>query len=217
MNRFGSACASRLERAQRSCARGLALGLPLRFTPRQSWRPITDAEWDALAPIVTSPWARGGRPAGNPRRLWDAIFWMAATRHPWRMLPAHLGKPESVSKALRRHARAGLLDRLLVAVSPHPLATEGLRALAWFICRAWRRAVRVMAPASLLLVRRLGLAEAMPAAPWFLPDPGLSETLRALHAWVFADPLRRLTSGMQRTLFALARLAAGDRRRWRVA
>lgn len=101
----------------------------LRPTPPTPWQPLTDSEWAALLPLLR-PGAPLGRPPANLRRTWDAIFWVACSKTPWHHLPAHLGRPDTAHRALRRAARAGLLDRLLIAVSRHPLATDSLAARA---------------------------------------------------------------------------------------
>jgi transposase len=71
-------------------------------------------------------------PGANLRRTLDAIFWIAASKHPWRALPPELGKPDSAHRTLRRWAGRGVLDRLLMALTTHPLAgaTPALRSMA---------------------------------------------------------------------------------------
>src|SRR5687768_10308630 len=93
---------------------------PLRSTPRHPWAPMTDAEWERLAPLVIE-WRerRRGRPPSDPRRLWDAIFWVGCSGGPWKDLPPDLGRADTAHRALRRHLRSGLLQRLLLAISPH--------------------------------------------------------------------------------------------------
>lgn len=150
---------------------------PGHYTPRQPWAPMTDAEWAALSPYVTRDRARGGRPSDD-RRTWDAIFHVACSRDPWRCLPDVLGNPNSAHRALMRATRAGILDHLLVALSPHPLAQRGaLASLAYRILRAWRRASRRVSMAALFLAKRLGLWTALPCAPVQLPWEGLSELI----------------------------------------
>lgn len=190
------------------------LSFPLQATPRHPWRPMTDGEWAALRPLVAPDAARGGRPAADRRRSWDAIFWVACSRGPWRELPPELGRADTAHRALRRAAHARLLDRLLLALR-HPLAAAGpgLAALEWRILRAWRRAARLMPMSSLALARRLGLLSALPCAPRHLPQPGLSEMLNHLADQVLSPVLR--SPGLLRWLKHLHRLAGGNRRAWR--
>ena len=95
-----------------------------------------------------------------------------------RDLPPELGRPDTAHRALRRWARAGILDHLLAALAG-PFASDALRRLEYPICRAWRRCARIATMHSLLLAKRLGLLDALPCAPWHLPNPDLSETYLA--------------------------------------
>jgi hypothetical protein len=74
---------------------------------------MTDEEWEFLRRFVAPSQPRKGRPAINPRRDLDAIFWMAATRAPWRKLPAGFGKFSSIHKQFRRWSVSGLWDAIL--------------------------------------------------------------------------------------------------------
>jgi transposase len=188
---------------------------PLRPTKPTPWQPLTDSEWAALAPLLRPATPRG-RPPANLRRTWDAIFWVACSKLPWHHLPPHLGRADTAHRALRRAAKAGTLDRLLIAVSRHPLATEALFALEWRIARAWRRAARLMSLASLTLARKLGMESALPAPPECIPDPTLSESITRLSKLMLAQ----LREGGGHPFFAplrgLIRRARGNPRRWRL-
>ena len=183
---------------------------PLRHAAPHPWAPMTDAEWAGLEPFLTFQRRTGRKPA-DLRATWDAIFWIACTRLPWHKLPPHLGKPDSVQRALRRAAQGGLVGRLLVAVSDHPLA-GGLASLRWRICRAARRVARIAPLVQTLLADRLGLADALPCAPRHLPMPHLSESISACIPLLrFSDRLPRLIP----LLRTLHRLMEGNLRAWR--
>ncbi|WP_237216442.1 transposase [Falsiroseomonas oryziterrae] len=187
---------------------------PLRSTRPTPWRPLSDAEWEALAPLLRSP---TGRPPRDLRATWDGIFWIACSTLPWRALPERFGRPDSAHRALRRAAAARLLHRLLVRISPHPLVADGpLQAIGFFIARAFRRAFRI-APGGLRLAHHLGLATALPAHPRLLPDWGLSERLAAIaqqwhRAWL--DRRARPQLVEMHLLTWLMERAAGTPRRW---
>ena len=158
---------------------------PHTLTPRP-WRPITDLEWAELRVCLPHgdpdmPHRGPGRPPRDLRRTVDAIFWIAASSGPWKELPAELGKPGTAHRTLTRWARAGVLEPLLVKVS-HPDA-EGsatLRALGYWLARAFRRMARIVGTAALSLVRDLlGLVDAWPANPLRLPDRNLSKIAKA--------------------------------------
>jgi hypothetical protein len=175
--------------------------------PARPWQPMTDAEWDAIAPHL---WASGcglrggigqntgGRPMPDPRGRLDAIFrgctlkWQGphgAHRAPWRALPQAHGKADTVSHTHRRWAHATLWRRLLEAAFD-PFAPEELRGMAHWICCAYRRAIRVMGLTAVTFARRLRLHSALPAPPHWLPDEDL-------HA-----PWRRLVHGLVAALGA---------------
>jgi len=182
---------------------------PTRPTP---WHPITDPEWAALAPLLRRA-APLGRPPKNLRATWDAIFWVACSKRPWRDLPQNLGRADSAHRTLRRAADSGLLDRLLTAVAQHP---KTLAPLEWRIVRAWRRAARVMSMASLSLAQTLGLASALPAPPDCIPDPTLSESITRLSKIMLAQLPHRAGQGLFGPLKTLIRAARGNPRRWRL-
>ncbi len=170
------------------------------------WSPLTEAEWRALAPHVTPA---TGRPAADRRALWDAVFWVACSRGPWRALPAALGRADSVHRMLRRAAASGLLQGLLRAA-----AAGALPGLEWRIARAWRRAHRLMTLTQMAEARRLGATAALPAEPRHLPERGLSDLIVSL-AKSLNVPALLASPAILRTLRRLHGLAGGNRRHWR--
>jgi transposase len=152
-----------------------------RHSPQRAWAPLSDDEWAVLSLFVARS-AGPGRPVRDPRARLDAVFWMAAHARlpgrslpPWHALPAAFGKPDTVSRQFRRWARAGLWPRLLRALADpdHP-GIAVLRRLESWICRAYRRAWRVLGVPGVALARRLGFLSALRGPPWYLPDPDLS-------------------------------------------
>lgn len=169
--------------------------------------PLTDAEYALLLPFLSTG---TGRPPADRRRTLDAIFHVVMTRCIWADLPPHLGKPDAAQRQLRRWVRAGVMDRLLIAVARIP-AYAGLRLR---ICRAWRRAARVASMRSLMLAKALRLAEALPCPSIHLPKPALSETVQKLTFRLFENPYR-VDSRVFGLLGRLMRFAGGRRELWR--
>lgn len=188
---------------------------PLRPTRPTPWSPMTDAQWEALAAFVLPLRPRGGRPPRNSRRLWDGIFWVVSGRHPWHAMPAEFGKPDTASRTLRRLQRQGVLDRLLLAISPHPLANgDGLDGMAWRIVRAWRRVSRKASWAQLALAVRLGMQSALPCHPLDLPRPGLSGLIMKMSRLIpTLRPQTRIP--FLRTLRKICLDCGGQYRNWR--
>jgi transposase len=133
---------------------------------------------DALALPARRP---AGRPLRDPRARLDAIFWLAAhtlpgrAPPPWAALPERFGKPDTVSRQFRRWAKAGLWTKLLQALADdHRPGIAVLRRLESWICRAYRRAWRILGVPGMALARRLGFLSALRGPSWYLPDPDLS-------------------------------------------
>ncbi|MDN3566837.1 transposase [Paeniroseomonas aquatica] len=202
------------------------------LTTPTPWAPLTDAEWDHIAPFLAamncglSLSRRPGRPPEDTRARLDAIFRAVTLKHPkggrgcWSQLPEGHGKPDTVSRTYRRWAHADLWARLLVEVAC-PTAAPVLRRLTYLVCCAYRRAIRLMGTLrAILLARRAGLHSALPGPSCLLPDPDLSEHLwplvPAILDRVVAEPGWRPPPGALRGLAALHRFAAGRRRlsRW---
>ncbi|USQ70648.1 transposase [Roseomonas mucosa] len=183
-----------------------------RLSPPQPFRPLTDAEWHALLPYLL-PRTPAGRRVADLRRRMDAIFHLALTASPWRALPAHYGNPDSIARHFRRLTHAGLWEHLLKALAT-AAPTHPLRAIEHRICRAARRAHRILGFRLVLLARRLGLRSALPGPPWLLPDPDLSETLAHAKIPVFTGAYGTIGPYLVllRTLRALHRTAAGRAR-----
>ncbi len=205
---------------------------PIRcFTPPRPWASLTDAEWDAIAPFLAAEGCglslapRPGRPPSDTRARLDAIFRAVTLKHPrggrgtWAQLPPEHGKADTVSRTYRRWARAGLWARLL-AEAACPTSPPVLRSLTYFICCAFRRAIRVMGLRAIVLARRLRLHSALPAPSVLLPDPDLSEIVwpiqQRLVDSMLARPGWRPPRALFRALRGLLAFCAGRRRlsRW---
>jgi transposase len=190
--------------------------MPIPIAPHP-FRPLTDDEFALLSRWLPAIEGRPGRPPADRRRTLDAIFWVACSRGPWKDLPAGLGRADTASRTLRRWAKAGHLDLLLhqAATATRARADRPWRDLAWRICRAWRRVARVVSLQQLLLAKRLGQQEALPAAPHFLPDPDLSKAIQSQvhHA---LETVRDQPLGLFPRLGRLLVVAGGRMRYWRL-
>ncbi len=147
-------------------------GITARLTTPVPWRPMTDAEWEAVMHFMVFVHPGPGRPTiAGARRALDACFHAACHNGPWRQLPAAYGKPDSIHRLFRRWAHAGLWSMMLKFVAKE---RPGLAAVQYWVCRAFRRAWRIQGLAGLRLTRRLGMDSALRAPSWELPDPDLS-------------------------------------------
>jgi transposase len=156
-----------------------ALGqhLPARLLRPVAWRPLTDGEWDVVRPFVVALHGRG-RPVREMQARLDACLHGATMAGPWKELPPEFGKADTVSRQFRRWAEAGLWEVLLHTVVRQGRGA-GLGGLLYFLCRAFRRAHRVLGLRGLRLARALGMDSALRAPRDWLPDPDLSEHYHA--------------------------------------
>jgi transposase len=91
---------------------------------QHSWE-ITDAFWEAAKPLIPKrrrETAReyqrkpgGGRPAMNPRRVLEAIFYVLRTGIQWKALPKAFGAASSIHRYFRFWCEQGFFQALWVA------------------------------------------------------------------------------------------------------
>lgn len=66
---------------------------------------LTDAEWEAVRPLLPRPAKRGRPPDADMREMLNAIRYLARAGCGWRMLPVHFGPWQTVYWWFRRFAR----------------------------------------------------------------------------------------------------------------
>ena len=182
---------------------------------RDRGRPAPDAPpfRTAAPPAVPSATpARGSTPSSGSQRTPCP----AAHPRPGPRLPPRFGKPDTVSRQFRRWAKQGLWTKLLEALADeHYPGITILRRLESWICRAYRRAWRLLGVGGMALARRLGFLSALRGPSWLLPDPDLSEQvfskLRAAMLRAREHGLRVLPPGFLRSYKKLLAIAAGRR------
>lgn len=189
-----------------------------RLTPNRPWERLTDAEWAALRPFLADR-TTAGRKLSDERARMEAFFWVAAGNRPWKDLPEHFGKPDSVSRHFRRLAHAGLWQLLLRALAL-PGQREKLATLAPWIVRCFRRATKLMgAIEAIRLARGLGFLSALRGPPVYQPHPDLSEFYRGIiddQIALYRDRMTQAPKGLFGGLGRLLGFAGGRTRppRW---
>ena len=138
-----------------------------RHTPPRRWAPLSDAEWAVIEPELKRVTYRG-RPLRDARGRINAMLQIAVTGLPWRAVPRLAGSPDTISRHFRRLAQAGLWTRL-VGMARAPDAPKALKRLDYWLCRAARRAMRVLGLAAAQAMERLGALTAMPVLPVYMP------------------------------------------------
>ena len=74
---------------------------------------ISDDEWALIGPLLPAERGQGCRPAGDNRRYFEGMVWMARTGAQWRHLPDEYGKWNSVFRRYRRWVATGVFDAML--------------------------------------------------------------------------------------------------------
>lgn len=152
-------------------------GITARLTRPVPWRPMTDTEWESVMHfmVYVHPAGPGRQTIMGARRSLDACFHAACMDGPWRTLPEHYGRHDTIARLFRRWAHAGLWKKMLTFVAKE---RRGLEAIQYWVCRAFRRSWRIHGLAGLTFARRLGMDSALRAASWLLPDSQLGCYMR---------------------------------------
>ncbi len=74
---------------------------------------VSDDEWALIGPLLPAEHGRGCRPAGDNRRYFEGMVWMARTGAQWSHLPDDYGKWNSVFRRYRRWVVTGVFDAML--------------------------------------------------------------------------------------------------------
>ena len=78
---------------------------------------VSDAEWALIGPLLPAEQGRGCRPAGDNRRFFEGMVWMARTGAQWRHLSDEYGKWNSVFRRYRRWVETGVFEAMLESLS----------------------------------------------------------------------------------------------------
>jgi transposase len=78
---------------------------------------LTDAQWEKMEPHCHGKPSDPGRTGGDNRLFLEAVLWIARTGSPWRDLPAHFGKWNTVFKRYRDWVKADVFKTIFDAVS----------------------------------------------------------------------------------------------------
>jgi len=85
----------------------VALMQPVMERPRHA---ITDQDWERIARLLPGKKTDPGRTAQDNRLFINAVLWISRTGSPWRDLPPHFGKWNSVYRRFSRWSKAGVWE-----------------------------------------------------------------------------------------------------------
>lgn len=81
---------------------------------------LSDAQWAKMEPHCLGKRSDPGRSGKNNRLFVEAVLWIARTGSPWRDLPTHFGKWNSIYVRFRDWVAADVFKRLFDAVAAEP-------------------------------------------------------------------------------------------------
>ena len=172
------------------------------FTPKRPWSKLTDAEWAVLEPQLQRV-NFGGRPVHDARARMNAMLYVVVKGLPRRSVPEVIGKPDTISRYFRRWAKQGLWT-WLVGLARAPDAPKVLQRMDYWLCRAARRAMRVLGLIAAQAMERLGALTAMPVLPVYMPRAMNLEFVRNWQRRIIdatmAEPLAAPIGLLQRLL-----------------
>jgi transposase len=74
---------------------------------------LNDEQWALISGWLPLSAAKTGRPARDPRTIWNGIFWILRTGAPWRDLPERFGPWQTVYDHFSRWRRSGVFARIV--------------------------------------------------------------------------------------------------------
>ncbi len=81
---------------------------------------LTDTQWAKMESLCLGKPSDPGRSGGDNRLFLEAVLWISRTGSPWRDLPPHFGKWNTVFTRYRDWVKAGVFQRIFEAVSDEP-------------------------------------------------------------------------------------------------
>ena len=96
-------------------------------------RELTDEQWERLAPLLPPQRPKMGRPPHDHRQLLEAMLWIARTGSPWRDLPVHFGKWQTVAGRFYQWRRRGVFAQVLTGLLAQADAKGTLNWLLHFV------------------------------------------------------------------------------------
>jgi transposase len=74
---------------------------------------LMDCQWDLIKDLIPKSTARVGRPAKDPRKMLNGIFWICSAGTRWRQLDSRFGPYQTVFGYFRKWRRDGILAKII--------------------------------------------------------------------------------------------------------
>ena len=80
------------------------------------YHEVTDKQWEIIKAQLPKP-KTTGRPALNPRTVFNAILWILSSGAKWRYLPKEYGNWNSIYHKFRQWCELGIFEKILKALT----------------------------------------------------------------------------------------------------
>ncbi len=110
------------------------------MTDATGYGVLTDAQWDALAPLIEQCRPPHKTEHDNLRRTIEAIIWRHDNGAKWRSIPPHLGPWWMAAQTFNRWSRCGVWERLLELAQQRDGIKLGMAFLDGTTIRAHQKA-----------------------------------------------------------------------------
>jgi transposase len=97
---------------------------------------LTEEQWHILEPILPKDPVRRdgrGRPWSDRRKILEGSLWILRTGAPWQDLPDRYGPHQTVHRRFQNWVRAGVIEKILLALAAHLKDAGGLDLTECFV------------------------------------------------------------------------------------
>ena len=107
---------------------------------KQAYGVLSDAQWEALAPLIEACRPHHKTECDDLRRSIEAIIWRHRNGAPWRSIPPHLGPWWKAAQLFNRWRHHGVWERLLERAQERDGVKLGMAFLDGTTIRAHQKA-----------------------------------------------------------------------------
>lgn len=97
---------------------------------------LTNAQWEQIAALLPADPVRAdgrGRPWSDRRKVLNGALWVLRTGAPWQDLPPRYGPYQTAHRRFQQWVRAGVIERVLLALAAHLQEAGGLDVTECFV------------------------------------------------------------------------------------
>ncbi len=97
---------------------------------------LTNEQWNIVEAILPTDHVRSdkrGRPWSDRRKVLEGALWILRTGAPWQDLPTRYGPYQTVHRRFQNWVRAGVIEKVLLALADHLKEAGGLDLKECFV------------------------------------------------------------------------------------